>query len=88
MGVTRRAFLIAGATIGGGLAIAAGGIGAHIALHDRLRHQRGANGANPDYLVNLWVRIAPDDTVTVIVPHADMGQGSQTGLAQIVADEL
>ena len=87
MGFTRRAFLITGATVGGGLAIAAGGLGAHIALHDRLDHQRGAQ-AGDGSLVNLWLRIAPDDTVTVLVPHTDMGQGSQTGLAQIVADEL
>jgi isoquinoline 1-oxidoreductase subunit beta len=37
---------------------------------------------------NAFVRIAPDNTVTVIVKHLDKGQGIATGLATIVADEL
>ena len=37
---------------------------------------------------NAFIRIAPDDTVTVIVKHLDMGQGVTTGLATIVAEEL
>ncbi len=35
-----------------------------------------------------WLRIAHDDRVTVLVPHIDMGQGSQTALAMMLADEL
>lgn len=35
-----------------------------------------------------FLRIAPDDTVTVIVKHLEMGQGAATGLATIVAEEL
>lgn len=37
---------------------------------------------------NAFVRIAADDTVTVIIKHLDMGQGNTTGLATILADEL
>ncbi|WP_131118356.1 xanthine dehydrogenase family protein molybdopterin-binding subunit [Lichenihabitans psoromatis] len=37
---------------------------------------------------NAFVRIAPDNTVTVIVKHLDMGQGVTTGLPTIVAEEL
>lgn len=37
---------------------------------------------------NAFIRIAPDNTVTVIVKHLEMGQGSHTGLATLVADEL
>ncbi|CAM3374856.1 molybdopterin cofactor-binding domain-containing protein [Methylobacterium mesophilicum] len=37
---------------------------------------------------NAFVRIAPDDTVTVVIKHLDMGQGNTTGLATILADEL
>ncbi|MEN9433875.1 MAG: hypothetical protein RLZZ422_1464 [Pseudomonadota bacterium] len=37
---------------------------------------------------NAFVRISPDNTVTVIVKHLEMGQGSHTGLASLVADEL
>jgi isoquinoline 1-oxidoreductase beta subunit len=88
VGISRRVFLISGATLGGALAIAAGGVGTYVGLHNRLSHQRAANSEGDGDLVNLWIRIAPDDTVTVLMPHTDMGQGSQTALAQIVADEL
>ena len=37
---------------------------------------------------NAFIRIAPDNTVTVIVKHLDQGQGVTTGLSTIVADEL
>ncbi|GEP09296.1 xanthine dehydrogenase family protein molybdopterin-binding subunit [Methylobacterium gnaphalii] len=37
---------------------------------------------------NAFVRIAADDTVTVMSKHLDMGQGNATGLATILADEL
>ena len=37
---------------------------------------------------NAFVRIAADDTVTVIIKHVEMGQGPSTGLTTIVADEL
>lgn len=37
---------------------------------------------------NAFVRIAPDNTVTVLIKHLDKGQGVATGLTTIVADEL
>lgn len=37
---------------------------------------------------NAFIRIAPDNTVTVIIKHLEMGQGVYTGLATIVAEEL
>ncbi|MCL6693305.1 xanthine dehydrogenase family protein molybdopterin-binding subunit [Pseudomonas sp. R3.Fl] len=37
---------------------------------------------------NAFVRIAPDGTVTVIAKHVEMGQGSYTGLATLLAEEL
>jgi isoquinoline 1-oxidoreductase beta subunit len=39
-------------------------------------------------LINAWVKIDQDNQVTVIVPHSEMGQGAQTVLAQMLADEL
>src|SRR5918996_1828440 len=37
---------------------------------------------------NAFVRVAPDNTVTVIAKHIEFGQGTYTGLATIVAEEL
>jgi isoquinoline 1-oxidoreductase subunit beta len=37
---------------------------------------------------NAFVRIAPDDTVTVLIKHIEFGQGPFTGLATLVAEEL
>ena len=45
-----------------------------------------STGAPPE--PNAFVRIAPDNSVTVIVKHLDMGQGNTTGLPTIVAEEL
>jgi len=41
---------------------------------------------NPE--VNAWVHIHHDDTVTVRIARSEMGQGTATGLAQLVAEEL
>src|SRR5437899_2428927 len=38
--------------------------------------------------LGIWVAIKPDDTVAIRVVRAEMGQGSQTGLAQLIAEEL
>ena len=47
----------------------------------------GAN-ASAAFEPNAFVRIAPDNTVTVIVKHVEMGQGTYTGLPTLVAEEL
>ena len=43
-----------------------------------------ANAFSP----NAFIRISPDNTVTVIVKHLEMGQGTYTGLPTLVAEEL
>ncbi|NEU13439.1 xanthine dehydrogenase family protein molybdopterin-binding subunit [Methylobacterium sp. BTF04] len=79
---SRRAFL-------GGAAIASGAI----VIGFTLAPARQARAAGPDLSggaaqPNAFVRIAADDTVTVMIKHLDMGQGNTTGLATILADEL
>lgn len=88
MGISRRGFLLTGAAIGGGLLLGVAGVGAHLATHNRLAHQRKSTAGTPGQSLNLWIRISPDNQVVLLVPHTEMGQGSQTGLGQIVAEEL
>src|ERR671922_248239 len=38
--------------------------------------------------VNVWVVIRPDNTTVIRVARSEMGQGTLTGLAQLVAEEL
>src|SRR3954452_5501174 len=38
--------------------------------------------------VGIWVVIDPDDTTTIRIARSEMGQGTLTGLAQLVAEEL
>jgi isoquinoline 1-oxidoreductase subunit beta len=77
--IDRRNFLIGGTVIGAGLFV-----GIRFA-QDRFG-TRVVQGASLQ--PNAFVRVAPDDTVTVIVGKAEMGQGVYTGLAMVVAEEL
>lgn len=38
--------------------------------------------------LNGWVKVSPDNTVTVMMSQAEMGQGVHTGLAMLLADEM
>lgn len=79
---TRRSFLKGLAAAGGALVI-----GVH--LGPRLAQAEEAAAAPPTPpMPNAFVRIAPDNTVTVLIKHVDMGQGVTTGLPTIVAEEL
>ena len=42
----------------------------------------------PRHEVNVWVAIKPDDTCVIRIARSEMGQGTLTGLAQLVAEEL
>jgi len=75
--MNRRAFVLA--AIGGGLAV-----GLDLPLGGPAV-VRAADGA-PE--VNAWVVIRPDNTVVIRIARSEMGQGSLTGLAQLVAEEL
>src|SRR5262245_9310283 len=50
---------------------------------------RAAAAAPPaEFAPNAFLRIAPDNTVTVISKHIEFGQGPYTGIATILADEI
>ena len=76
----RRQFLVSSAAAAGGLAL-----GFHAPL---ARAQAGGALAVPSAEVNAWVLIHPDDTVVIRIARSEMGQGTLTGLAQLVAEEL
>jgi isoquinoline 1-oxidoreductase beta subunit len=52
------------------------------------RAQKAVAATPQELAPNAFVRVAPDDTVTVIIKHLEMGQGVYTGLTTIVAEEL
>src|SRR6202049_647984 len=76
--ITRRTFLISSAAVGGGLALVL-----NIPFGPGV--VRAADGS-PE--ITAWVVIRPDETVVVRIARSEMGQGSLTGLAQMVAEEL
>jgi isoquinoline 1-oxidoreductase subunit beta len=47
-----------------------------------------AAAASKEFAPNAFLRIAPDNTITVISKHIELGQGPYTGIATILADEL
>jgi isoquinoline 1-oxidoreductase beta subunit len=61
--------------------------GAGLVLSSSVR-ALGAASPNAILPVDLWLRIAPDGAITVRTISCDMGQGAQTGIAQIVCEEL
>ena len=71
----RRSFLTAVAAVGGGLSL-----GWSIPK----AAAQSANGAE----LGIWAVIQPDDTTIIRIARSEMGQGTLTGLAQLVADEL
>jgi isoquinoline 1-oxidoreductase subunit beta len=77
--MNRRTFVVSAAAAGGGLAL---GLELPLGGPQPILAQDGT----PE--INAWVVIRPDDTVVVRVARAEMGQGSLTGLAQLVAEEL
>ncbi len=74
LSISRRDFVVTGAALGGGLSLGFG-----------LPSPAGAADA-PE--INAWIVVRPDETVVIRVARAEMGQGTLTGLAQLVAEEL
>ncbi|MEM6709887.1 MAG: molybdopterin cofactor-binding domain-containing protein [Pseudomonadota bacterium] len=77
--VNRRQFVIGGAATGSGLALG-------LALNPSARATTSADAGYDE--VNAWVVIDPNDQVTIRIARSEMGQGTLTGLAQMVVEEL
>jgi len=80
---TRRAFISAGVLAGGAVVI-----GVAIRPGNRAGKVSPLVASEGETVLNVWLKIAPDNTVTAIIPHAEMGQGVHTSLAMMLAEEL
>lgn len=82
-GVKRRAFLIGGiAVVGAGL------FGIEYADRNAAKTAVRLTEGEGEHSFATWIKIAEDDRVTIYTPITDMGQGSVTGLAQMLVEEL
>jgi isoquinoline 1-oxidoreductase beta subunit len=77
--VSRRAFVVGSAAAGGGLAL---GLTMPFGAPASAQSTALANE------INIWVAVKPDDTCVIRIARSEMGQGTITGLAQLVAEEL
>ena len=75
---SRRSFMVTTAKAGAGLVLAF-----ELPLHAQTLSQK-----NELPEINAWVVVQPDDRVIIRIARTEMGQGTLTGLAQLVADEL
>src|SRR6185436_14984006 len=76
----RRQFIVSSAAAGGGLAL-----GMHLPFVASAQSKAEADAGTE---INLWVVVKPDDTCVIRIARSEMGQGTRTGLAQLVAEEL
>ncbi len=83
--LSRRGFLAAGTTVGGALAVAAALPGASLAA-GIVTGGRNTDGAV--FRPNAYIEIARNGRVTFTIGKSEMGQGTLTGIAQLLADEL
>ncbi|MGH6769346.1 MAG: molybdopterin cofactor-binding domain-containing protein [Xanthobacteraceae bacterium] len=75
--IDRRSFVVGSAAAGGGLML-----GMALPFGINAAHAQGT----PE--LNAWVVVRPDETVVVRFVRSEMGQGSLTGLCQLIAEEL
>ncbi len=75
MTLTRRELMVSGA-------------GLLIAFHVPRKGRAAQMDKKPSVEPNAFVRVAPDDSVTVVLAHSEMGQGIWTSLAMLIAEEM
>jgi isoquinoline 1-oxidoreductase subunit beta len=81
MKLSRRTFIVGSAAAGGGLALG-------IRLPFRPGSAEAVSATDAGIEVQAWVVVKPDDTCVIRIARSEMGQGTLTGLAQLVAEEL
>lgn len=80
---TRRAFITTGLIAGGGVAV-----GVALRPGNQVKDLAGKLGDEGGQLVHTYIKIDSDNVITAIIPHSEMGQGVQTSLGQMLAEEL
>jgi isoquinoline 1-oxidoreductase beta subunit len=81
--ITRRQFLKMTAGTGLGIAVAATPLGYRLLSAEEMKKEEPFA-----FRPSVWLKISPDNAVTVVVNKSEMGQGVYTSLPMIVADEL
>ena len=85
---SRRDFIIKGTMLGGGLMLGVGALPEAAFAQAGGAYDPNTPTRYGDAEVNAWVSIKPDDTVYIRIARSEMGQGTRTGLAQLVTEEL
>ncbi|MCC5861387.1 MAG: xanthine dehydrogenase family protein molybdopterin-binding subunit [Gammaproteobacteria bacterium] len=83
MPVTRRKVLLSGLAVGGGLVVAAA-----LRPSQDVPRAEARLGREDARMLTTWLRIGHDDSVMVVVPYCEMGQGVFTALPMLAAEEL
>src|SRR5688572_688664 len=82
--LSRRSFIQASAAMGGGLLL-----GFYLPTSEAAKiNSRPMTSPPQGTEINAWLAIASDGTVTIRVPHTEMGQGGLTSVALLIAEEL
>ncbi len=85
---SRRQFVVTGTTFAGGLALGLVLPGKASAAAPELAARYWADDSVASGEVNAWVVINPDNSVVLFSPMAEMGQGTGSGIAMLLAEEL
>lgn len=83
--LSRRAFLTHTAVAGGGLLI---GLSLPTTVRRVFAQEAAPAAAARKVVPNAFIRIAPDDTITILLKHSEMGQGVSTSMPMVIAEEL
>lgn len=80
---TRRAFIGAGTVAGGGFLLGVAGFTFAPSRHSLVSADAAEKGQ-----LTTWITVTPDNFITILIPHCEMGQGTPTALAMMAAEEL
>jgi isoquinoline 1-oxidoreductase beta subunit len=80
---TRRTFIGAGTVAGGGFLLGVAGFTFAPSRYSLVSADAAEKGQ-----LTTWITVTPDNNVTILIPHCEMGQGTPTALAMMAAEEL